>query len=101
MMEDCHICFIYKSAPSQKAAFSKGRKELLRCVWSQSLSWPEQNTSAEWCDPFMWVLLVLACGGGFLSLLGLVGQAENSGLRRKYNFCLVNWELHRRLLGEG
>lgn len=24
---------------------------------------------------FMWVLVVLACGGGFLFLLGLVGQA--------------------------
>lgn len=39
-------------------------------MWWQSPSWLERKTGAGLCDPFTWVLLVLAFGGGFLFLDG-------------------------------
>lgn len=66
--EDHQVCFILQKCPKPKAAFCKGRKEPLNLAWWQSPSWLEQKTSASLCDPFTWVLLVLACGGFFLFL---------------------------------
>ena len=51
-------------------------KSCLQKKWEQPLcmvtfpSWPEQKARVVCPDPFTWVLLVIACGGGFLSLLG-------------------------------